>query len=113
MLRERIIASLLHAMHRVDGSSFDGIMREIHTRIPESMAYFDGADEYQAMRFQNEIDRAAFHFYHCSDERALDFLEMFFQSSDYWSENKGVEIINGIFREENIGYNSLRTLCTI
>jgi hypothetical protein len=103
-VRQRIIVSLTNSMEHRDGSSFSGIMQWLHDRVQEQYGYLDGADEYQMMPFQNKIDRVTYHFYSCSDERALDFLEMFFQSSEYWSENRCVAIVNRMFKDANIGY---------
>jgi hypothetical protein len=44
------------------------------------------------------------HFLSCDDVKALDFVEMIFQSFYYRAGQAGVERINSIFREEGAGY---------
>jgi len=44
------------------------------------------------------------HFCACSTERALDFVEIWFQSEGYNSGQRGVDAVNEVFREESIGY---------
>jgi hypothetical protein len=54
------------------------------------------------------VDRSthlvAGHFRYCNNERALDFIELIFQSRYYRAGQAGVEMINAIFRQEGIGY---------
>lgn len=44
------------------------------------------------------------HFMACRDEEVIDFIEWCFQSQGYGVGQVGVDIINGIFRQEGIGY---------
>ena len=44
------------------------------------------------------------HFLYCPDEEAIDFIEWCFQSQAYQSYQEGVDIINGVLRQEGIGY---------
>lgn len=110
LVRNRIILSLRGALedHFTDQgrTSFSGILNDLYRQLPERYGGFHVHDEtIRQIQFPSSETYVLGHFGDCRDEEVLDFLEMFFRSDSYCSGNKGVEIVNGILREEGIGYS--------
>lgn len=48
------------------------------------------------------------HFFHCPDEQALDFIEICFKQPSYTGKQEGVDTVNTVFIENEIGYQLTR-----
>jgi hypothetical protein len=72
-----------------------------------SLAY-GGIHHRGTFQHANPIDAVVEHFSICPDDMVIDFIEMCFQSRAYQAGQDGVDVINGLFRSEGIGWEFSR-----
>jgi AbiJ N-terminal domain 4 len=104
-IRSRLFHSLDQlVMNEGQQSDTQEILHELGDKL---VAQYGGLRRplYEAARVSNHP--VIEHFASCDDQHALDFIELWFRCHAYWRtglENRGVEAVNNIFREEGIGY---------
>lgn len=80
---------------------FSALMAQMESVVLRQYGHFV-APAFEALRrSRNYVEE---HFFSCNPDQALDFVEACFQQSAYDGGQEGVDDINGIFREEGIGY---------
>jgi hypothetical protein len=94
--RNRLLYSLAQVV-RNSGGTLEGMME--YAGEQALIAYGD-----LRIRSSTLSTAAERHFYLCSDEEVLDFLEWVFQPRYYTARQAGVDAVNTVFREDGIGY---------
>jgi hypothetical protein len=81
--------------------SFGRVLDEVDKMILREYGHYDGEG---VSPFGGNAHPAVRHAFGCSDERFLDFIEFCFRAWPYALARLGVDPVNHIFREENIGF---------
>lgn len=108
-VRHRIIATLKDAPSSSGffgspvGNDWLAMLNDVYNKILREYGKFHQGKE-SVRCAQGQADIALEHFINSPDEESLDFLEMCFQSWHYRSGDKGVQLVNEILIETNIGY---------
>lgn len=104
---EHVRSRLLHTIrlslesHRGGNLSIGRVLDEMRDKILQRYGGFR-CSAYEAARMND--DPVVEHFFRCSDEEVMDFLQMCFETQWHCGGQATVEAINRVLDEENIGY---------
>jgi hypothetical protein len=83
---------------------FTTLMDQVGQAVLRKIPGFRGS-MFAAVRHENPVID---HFLHCDDEQALDLIELCFQQPAYTGRQDGVDAVNTVFIENEIGYQLTR-----
>ncbi len=98
--RSRILA-VLEGFCSAQHGGFDGVLNVLGSDLFKRYGYLRRPSFRAASVSDNPVIE---HFFCCTDEQALDFIEAFFQQHGYAGGQTGVDAVNEIFREMGLGY---------
>jgi hypothetical protein len=106
-LPEIVRSRILHNLQAINESRYGGITKMLEDAGQRCFLQYGGLRKNNSgvVIYNPELfSEARDHFFACTDDEAIDFIEWCFQSDGYRGQQNGVETVNNILREEGIGY---------
>lgn len=104
---DRVRSRLLHTIRlcleafRSGNLSIEAVLDEMYDKIMQRYGSLRVSVNEAAAISKNAV---VLHFFRCTDEEVMDFLEMCFETRWHCGRQTTVDAINRVFEEENIGY---------